>query len=487
MSESGSSHVRALILVGIAVVPSLVLFGLLEWLQSADAHVATRDAEPTPSGSPKDPPALDRITGQLLRPGPLSASHAELEGVTACMTCHGTGSHVPDARCLACHEEIGLRAERRLPLHGMLEGACASCHPDHAGRDAPMIELDRNAFQHAQTGYPLLGAHAALECKSCHEVLTPDASETSFRYQGVPYASCASCHVDPHRPHPPSLETIKPIRRVSLDAPPPVLPMGEPDYPLAGAGLARAATARRASSQTGWRTEPSATRQTPAFELRGAHDGLRCEACHTAALRETERAAGLPPGRAAESSCGGCHEDPHREALGDAQRCGACHVEEGWGHHFDHDRHTRFALDPLHARLVCASCHEDIRFRSEGRECAECHQAAASLLAGLWESSQGKPDPHNGVVKCGECHGASLVANAMPALAERCVSCHPASYGPLLATWRSQLDKLVARSGALPADVELLRKSGPHNFLLARRLLDALAHEAAAAGRDDSR
>ena len=122
MSESGSSHVRALILVGIAVVPSLVLFGLLEWLQSSDAHVATRDAEPTPSGSPKDPPALDRITGQLLRPGPLSASHAELEGVTACMTCHGTGSHVPDARCLACHEEIGLRAERRLPLHGMLEG-----------------------------------------------------------------------------------------------------------------------------------------------------------------------------------------------------------------------------------------------------------------------------------------------------------------------------------------------------------------------------
>jgi len=476
MSESGSSHVRALILVGIAVVPSLVLFGLLEWLQSADAHVATRDAEPTPSGSPKDPPALDRITGQLLRPGPLSASHAELEGVTACMTCHGTGSHVPDARCLACHEEIGIRSERRLPLHGMLEGACASCHPDHAGRDAPMIELDQDAFQHAQTGYPLLGAHAALACKSCHEVLTPDASETAFRYQGVPYASCASCHDDPHRPHEPSLVTVHPIRRVSLDAPPPVLPMGEPDYPLAGRACeschSEASFLADGLENGAFRHEADAR-----FELRGAHDGVRCEACHTAALREAERAAGLPPGRAAESSCGGCHEDPHREALGDSQRCSDCHVEEGWGHHFDHDRHTRFALDPLHARLACASCHEDIRFRSEGRECAECHKAAASLLAGLWESSQGKPDPHNGVVKCGECHGASLVANAMPSLAERCVSCHPASYGPLLATWRSQIDKLVARSGALPADVELLRKSGPHNFLLARRLLEPRVHK----------
>lgn len=486
MSESGSSHVRALILVGIAAVPSVVLFLLLVWLQSADARVATRDSEPTPSESPKDPPALDRIAGRLLRPGPLSAPHAELEGVTACMTCHGTGSHVPDVRCLACHEEIGLRAARQLPLHGTLEGACASCHPDHAGPDAPMIELDREAFQHARTGYPLLGAHAALECKSCHEVLTSDASETAFRYQGVPYASCTSCHADPHRPHEPSLETVHPIRRVSLDAPPPVLPMAEPDYPLAGRACE---SCHSEASFLADGLENGAFRHAAdaRFELRGAHGGLRCEACHTAELREAERAAGLPPGRAAEPSCGGCHEDPHREALGDAERCGNCHVEEGWGHHFDHDRHTRFALDPLHARLACGSCHEDIRFRSEGRECAECHPAAASLLAGLWKDVQGKPDPHDRIVKCAECHGDSREGNAMPALAQRCVSCHPASYGPLLATWRSQLDRVVTRSGALPADVELLRRSGPHNFVLARRLLEALAREDTAAGRGASR
>jgi hypothetical protein len=492
MSGAGTARLRVLALVGCAAVPSLALFLLLVWLESSDARVPPPDPEPAASGPAASErrngrPLLDRIAGRLLRPGPLSASHADLEGITTCTTCHGTGSHVPDARCLACHQEIGLRAARRLPLHGTLEGACASCHPDHRGPDAPMILLERAAFQHAQAGYPLLGAHTALDCEACHRVLTSEASEAEFRYQGVPYASCASCHADPHRPHEPSSGTVQRIRRVSLDAPAPVLPAAEPDHPLSGRACESCHTeasflADGLRQEEGFRHEADAR-----YALRGAHDGVRCDACHTAALREAERAAGLPPGSAAESTCGGCHEDPHRKALGDAKRCGDCHVEEGWGHHFDHDRHTRFALDALHARIACGSCHEDIRFRSEGRECAECHQEAASLLAGRWSGFQGAPDPHDRVVKCAECHGDSLEANTMPALAERCVSCHAASYGPLLATWRSELDKIAARSAARTAGAELLTKSGPHNFVLARRLLDSLARGGASGSRAASR
>jgi hypothetical protein len=482
MSGSGASPARALILVGLAALPSVGLYLLLAWLQSSDALVPTHDSSPVPPESPMERFSLDRVAGRLLRPGPLSASHAELEGVTACMTCHGMGSHVPDTRCLACHEEIALRADRRLPLHGTFEGACASCHPDHAGSGAPMIELEREAFQHARTGYPLLGAHDALACGTCHEVLTSDSSESQFRYQGVPYASCASCHTDPHRPHEPSPKTVHSIRQVSLDAPRAVLPLADRDYPLAGRAC-ESCHSEASFLANGLEREAFSHAADTRYELHGAHDGVRCGACHTAALREAERSAGLPPGRSADSSCGGCHEDPHRAALGDAGRCGDCHVEEGWSHHFDHDQHTRFPLDPLHARIACESCHRDLRFRSKGRECAECHSEAASLSAGLWKDSQGKPDPHDGVVKCAECHGDSVEANSMPALAERCVSCHPPSYGPLVATWRSELDKLVARAGASAAGAEVLRRSGPHNFVLARSLLEPPAHEDAAAGR----
>lgn len=490
MSGAGSASLRVLTLVGLAAATSAGLFLLLVWFESSDAAVPMSDPGPGASAASSSalqrrPPLLDRLAGRLLRPGPLAASHADLEGITACTTCHGTGSYVPDRRCLACHEEIGLRADRSLPLHGTFEGACAGCHPDHRGLDAQMIQLERPAFQHAQTAYPLLGAHAVLDCEACHEVLTAEA-ERGFRFQGVPYASCASCHADPHRPHEPSTGTVRSIRRVSLDAPPPVRPAAEPDYPLSGRDCeschTEASFLESGLVDEGFRHEADAR-----YELRGAHQGVRCDACHTAPLRETERAEGVPPGRAVEPSCGECHDDPHRTALGDAKRCGECHVEEGWGHRFDHDRHTRFRLDPLHARIACESCHEDDRFRAGGRECADCHREAASLLAGRWSDFQGTPDPHDRVVKCADCHGESLEANAGPALARRCVSCHAASYGPLLATWRAELDKLAARSAAAPGAVELLARSGPHNFVLARRLLDSPAREDAPGSRAPSR
>lgn len=474
MSRIGTPRVRVLTLVVLAGVPSIGLFLVLVWLQSSDARVLARRIDPPPPETPIKRPFLDRMAGRLLRPGPLSASHAELEGVTACTQCHGTGSHVPDVRCLTCHEEIGLRAERQLPMHGTLEGTCSDCHPDHQGADAPIIELDRESFQHARSRYPLVGAHASLDCGTCHEVLISQASETAFRYQGVPHDSCVSCHSDPHRPHEPMPKTVHPIRMVSLDDAPAVRQTSEPDHPLAGRDCESCHT--EASFLAGGLKKDGFRHTDTRYKLRGAHDEVRCESCHTDAIREAERAAGLPPGRGVESSCGGCHEDPHRAALGDGKHCAGCHLEEGWSHGFDHDQHTRFALDPLHARIACRSCHDDLRFRSEGRECAECHREAASLLAGIWNDARGEPDPHDQIVKCSGCHGDSREANATSGLVERCVSCHAPSYGPLLTTWTSELDRLAARS-ATSASAEQLRRSGLHNFVMARRLLASLARE----------
>ena len=63
-----------------------------------------------------------RDASAQISPGPLSLAHAELEGMTSCLKCHGIGENVADDRCLECHQPIEwLRKEGR-GLHA-LEGA----------------------------------------------------------------------------------------------------------------------------------------------------------------------------------------------------------------------------------------------------------------------------------------------------------------------------------------------------------------------------
>jgi Zn finger protein HypA/HybF involved in hydrogenase expression len=134
---------------------------------------------------------------------------------------------------------------------------------------------------------------------------------------------------------------------------------------------------------------------------------------------------------------------------------------------FDHAAHTKFALDPLHAALDCSSCHADARFRSAGTRCADCHADAAGLLAGRFEAVTGEPDPHASLA-CADCHGTTAAANRPAALARRCTECHTPEYAGLLATWNSRLGTLASASELDPVLAERLRRSGVHNFLLAR-------------------
>jgi RNase P subunit RPR2 len=427
--------------------------------------------------------ALDRGAGRVLHPGPLSPAHAHLEGALACDQCHGDRAAVPDPRCLGCHGEIALRAERRIPYHGLLEGRCASCHPEHGGKERLVVSLDRDAFAHARTRFELRGAHQRLECEACHQ-LAGTGSEARFQYQGVPHAACTSCHRDPHGggPREPALH---PLVRAALDegeggaqregTPAPSL---DAEHPIAGRDCAPCHAEEgfgSAALVAGAFRHDADTR----YRLEGKHAGVTCAACHTAERREHEVAAGLAPGRAASRHCGDCHQDPHRGALGGVERCESCHAPTHWDDAFDHEADTRFALDPLHASLSCESCHADRRYRAEGTTCEACHGRAADLLAGRFERSVGPADVHHGAVACADCHGPTRPENTPAALAKACSSCHDAGYASLRATWRARLDQLAldaARSA--PADraqrgerVEALRRSGPHNFPFASDLL----------------
>ena len=135
--------------------------------------------------------ALER----LVMPGPLVSSHAEAEA--ECANCHARFERESQNQlCLACHEEVAEDLTLMSGFHGLspeVPGAeCASCHTDHEGRDADILSLDRDDFDHELTNFPLLGRHTEVECVDCH------MPEETFH---AAEASCIACHAedDQHR------------------------------------------------------------------------------------------------------------------------------------------------------------------------------------------------------------------------------------------------------------------------------------------------
>ena len=409
---------------------------------------------------------LDRGIGSAVSPGDLAAAHAQLEGVLGCAECHAGVDGTPDARCVACHEDVGARRREQLGFHGALPGDCAGCHAEHRGRDADLMGLDRAGFNHAQALFPLHGAHGDVDCDECHVRAHPETGRRGFHpILGIAHERCATCHADPHRD-----------------------------------GFASGRDCAACHGEAGWGArflEPSAAdagfdhgRDTR-FPLAGAHARVACAGCHTSERVAAARAHEAPPGTGLPTECGGCHRDVHEAALG--SDCARCHGETAWKGPeagFDHERHARFALDALHARLACGDCHADARFTAAGRECESCHADAAGLLAGRFADASGAPDPHAGRLACRQCHPAELARPRGLDYERLCAGCHTPEYGALLATRRRLLEATALRAeAASPAGPGRERaarraRSGAHNPELAEAILRAAL--AAPAPAEDS-
>ena len=77
--------------------------------------------------------------GAQISPGPLARAHQSVEGNSNCTKCHGGGNEGMAARCLGCHKEMGWLVTRGRGFHsrpGVKGEPCASCNPDHAGRES---------------------------------------------------------------------------------------------------------------------------------------------------------------------------------------------------------------------------------------------------------------------------------------------------------------------------------------------------------------
>ncbi len=82
----------------------------------------------------------------------LKGAHTEAQ----CLRCHNDRGPVAvfaAQGCAGCHEDIHL---------GKLDNDCTSCHNETTWRPSGGIEL------HHKTRFPLIGVHAALDCRQCH-------------------------------------------------------------------------------------------------------------------------------------------------------------------------------------------------------------------------------------------------------------------------------------------------------------------------------
>ena len=177
---------------------------------------------------------------------------------TACALCH-TGTLYVDKtsrECVSCH--------RKDDVHKGASGTrCESCHQE--------TDWKRSQFDHARARFPLLGAHARVECKSCH---------ATAEYRGTPQA-CVSCHEkdDRHK------------KTLGRDC----------------------AACHNARDWRVWDFDHAKTR----FPLEGAHAKVRCASCHAIPV---EGAIRLP------MACADCHrrDDKHEGRFG--MVCERCHT-----------------------------------------------------------------------------------------------------------------------------------------------------------------
>jgi mRNA-degrading endonuclease YafQ of YafQ-DinJ toxin-antitoxin module len=309
--------------------------------------------------------------------GAASVDHAALQFSTDCTECHSTlgwgGSggdfdHVTVAngfalvgahaaiRCESCHVVPGLA-----PLFpGTGQDNCFTCHEpnyqrSHSGSATPTDcvvchnvntwEGAAAEFDHASVanGFELVGAHAPLECASCH--IPPG---TDLIYTPAGQDDCVACH--------------------------------QADYDTQHAGTGFPVDCLDCHTVDTWigATFDHAT-VANGFDLVGAHAPLPCASCHILPGME------LIYTPAGQDDCVACHQadyDTQHAGTGFPVDCLDCHTVDTWiGATFDHATvGNGFELVGAHAPLPCASCHilpgMELIYTPAGQDdCIACRQA----------------------------------------------------------------------------------------------------------------
>ena len=330
-----------------------------------------------------------------INPGPVSAkslsgqdtggfsSHADFE--QDCARCHQPLGTSQAQLCQGCHQSVKDQIDTHQGLHGSLDpgSRCASCHPDHRGRDFDPTAFALAGLDHNQTSFPLTGKHMQAACKDCHFVEL---------YRQAP-AQCSGCHAEPavHR------------GVFTLDC----------------AGCHTSESWKPATINGTLFDHSTTSFQLTRHASDYAGQPLTCAECHVGKVTPFDAQAG----------CVQCHANhdaafmrKHQDQYG--PDCLACHDGSDRMVPFDHA--AFFPLDGKHAGLDCAQCHANRQYPDAPANCAGCHK---------------EPEIHAGAfgLKCDSCHTsdawdpALLRKHTFPLDHGRrgeqtCQTCHPGSY-----------------------------------------------------------
>ena len=288
----------------------------------------------------------------------LTGKHATV----ACGGCHVNARTIAQLKaapqtCYACHQKDDKHA-------GTYSQDCAQCHTT---ADWAQITVDHN-----QTGFPLTGKHATVDCALCHV-------NGTFQYTPV---SCNACH--------------------------------QKDDKHAGSYGQNCA---QCQNTTDW-AQITVDHSKTAYPLTGKHVTVACNLCHVNNVFK-----GTP------KTCYACHQKDDKHQGGYGQNCAQCHNTSDWTQAtIDHSL-TAFPLTGKHITVDCAVCHVNQVFKGTPTTCYACHQkddkhqGVLGQTCGECHNTAGWTPatytrPHTFPLS----HGVSRGAAATP-----CSTCHPTS------------------------------------------------------------
>ncbi len=264
---------------------------------------------------------------KALMPGPLSKAHEEFE--KDCNACHKFFQQSKqNDMCLDCHDHENVKKDiaDKKGFHGRIpdinEKDCSACHREHVGRDADIMMLDTQTFNHEETDFVLRGSHLSVQCRGCHK---PEKKYHEAKHK------CIDCHEE-NEPHKGKLGKV-------------------------------CNSCHRESAWSDFQYDHSKTK----FELEGKHKGVQCRDCHP-----QERYIATP------KECIACHKSDDKHQGRFDEKCDECHKPSGWAQQgFDHDKDTKFKLTGAHKTALCNQCHkedENAYDEKRSRECYACHR-----------------------------------------------------------------------------------------------------------------
>lgn len=256
--------------------------------------------------------------------------------------------------CESCHREPG--NELLFPAPATPDD-CVSCHRsdydrEHAGSGFPTTCLschggndwdDASDFDHAITGFDLVGAHGGLVCAECHR---PSDNQLLFP---VPSGQndCVSCH--------------------------------RADYDREHTGSGFSTDCASCHTASDWEDADFDHTQT-GFDLVGTHTSLACTSCHRASDNQL-----LFPAPTQQDDCVSCHQadyDQEHAGTGFPVTCLSCHDTTRFtGATFDHDGPYFPIYSGKHAGewSSCATCHTVPQDYAQF-SCLNCHEHRQSEM-----------------------------------------------------------------------------------------------------------